>query len=354
MPTANYCERQWRNIELPPELLAVPSMLSLDERRLLFSLARDSFSGEGAIVDAGCFLGGSTLALGAGLRANSRANGQVAIHSYDMFLLDDYMLKYYLDPAEDGLRVPNESCRDLFDRNISAIAPIVHVHHGDIREIGWDGSPIEILFLDIVKAPNTNDRIVGDFFPALIPGRSVLVQQDYVHEAHFWIHITMEFLHEYFTYVEFVEYSSTVYLCQKPIPRHVLDGCMWGALRDDDKFRLMDGAISRWQGYKKGVLECCRALMRAWFGDRDGALEDLDRIHDDYHWSNHVQSRAEWNRSLVLNTPDRRELPPLPMEFDATLYWEIHKDVANAGGTLIGNPAQHYLMWGHKEGRRLR
>jgi len=299
MHTTNYCERQWSNIELPPELW-VPSMVGSDERRLLFSLARDSFSGAGAIVDAGCFLGGSTLALGAGLRANPGAGSQVALHAYDMFLLDDIMVKHYINPARDGLRKPGQSCRDLFDRNIAAIAPMVHVHHGDIREIGWNGSPIEILFLDISKSPNINDRIVGDFFPALLPGRSVLVQQDYVHEAHFWIHITMELLHEYFTYVEFVELSSTVYLLRKPIPRHILDGCRWDALGDDDKFRLMDSAIGRWQGYPKGVLECCRALMRACFGDRDGALGDLARIHDDYYWSDHVRTRAEWNRGLVL------------------------------------------------------
>jgi hypothetical protein len=295
MSSGAYRERHWRNIELPPDVLAVPSMLSVDERRLLFSLARDSFSGAGAIVDAGCFLGGSTLALGSGLLANPSA-GRVAIDSYDMFLLDEYMLKHYADAATAGQRKPGESCRDLFDGNISSISSIVRVHHGDIREIGWDGRPIEILFLDILKAPNTNDRVVREFFPALIPGRSVLVQQDYIHEGHFWIHITMELLSEYFNYTEFVEYSSAVYLLRKPIPQHVIDGCMWDALSTDDKFCLMDGAINRWQGYTKGVLECARAAMRAWFGDRDGALKDLERIRNDYYWSDHVLTRADGHR----------------------------------------------------------
>lgn len=301
--TTDYCERQWRDIELPPDVWVPTSMLGPDERRLLFSLARDSFSGAGAIVDAGCFLGGSTLALGEGLRANLQTSGQGALHSYDMFLLDDTMLKHHIDPARDGLRNLGDSCRDLFDRNISAIFPMVHVHHGNIIEIGWDGSPIEILFLDVIKASHISDSILRDFFPALIAGGSVLVQQDYVHESHFWIHVTMEFLHEYFTYVEFVELSSTVYLLQKPIPRHVLDACMWDALRDDDKFRLMDSAIDRWQGYPKGVLECSRALMRAWFGDRNGSLVELEKIHDHYYWSDHVRARAESNRSLLLSNP---------------------------------------------------
>jgi hypothetical protein len=350
MNTGIYHERQWRSVEVPPDVLAVPSMLSVDERRLLFSLTRDSFTGAGAIIDAGCFLGGSTLALGAGLRANPPAGNRVAVDSYDVFVLDEYMLKNYVNSAGDGQRKPGISCRDLFDRNISSISAMVNVHHGDIRQIGWNGSPIEILFLDIIKAPNTNDRVVSDFFPALIPGRSVLVQQDYIHEVHFWIHITMEYLREYFTYVEFVEYSSTVYLLRKAIPQPVLDGCMWDALSEDDKFRLMDSAINRWQGYEKGVLECARAFMRAWFGDRDGALEDLDRIRDEYYWSDYVLTRTEWNRDVFLRIPDPIDFACLPVEFDPKVYLAIHKDVANAGV----DPVQHYLTYGHKEGRRFR
>jgi hypothetical protein len=325
-------------------------MLSVDERRLLFSLTRDSFSGAGAIVDAGCFLGGSTLALGAGLRANTTASSWTPINSYDMFLLDEYMLMHYVDATSGGKRKPSESCRDLFDDNISSVSPIVNVHHGDIREIGWSGGPIEILFLDILKAPNTNDRVVRDFFPSLIPDCSVLVQQDYIHEVHFWIHITMEILHEYFIYVEFVEHSSTIYLLRKPIPRNVIEECMWDSSSKDDKFRIMDNAISRWQGYEKGVLECARAFMRAWFGDRDGALQDLTRIRDEYYWSDYVLTRADWNRDVFLKIPDPVDPACLPAEFDPKAYLAIHKDVANAGV----DPVQHYLTYGHQEGRRVR
>jgi hypothetical protein len=347
MSAGVYRERHWRNIALSPDVLAVPSMLSADERRLLFSLTRDFFSGAGAIVDAGCFLGGSTLALGSGLLANP-LTGRVIIDSYDMFLLDEYMLKHYVDAATAGQRRAGDSCRDLFDSNISPISSIVRVHEGDIREIGWDGRPIEILFLDILKAPNTNDRVIREFFPALLPGRSVLVQQDYIHEGHFWIHITMEFLIEYFTYVEFIEYSSAIYILRKPIPQQMIDGCMWDTLSKDDKFRLMDSAISRWQGYEKGVLECARAFMRARLGDRDGALEDLERIRTDYYWSDHVLTRALWHRDSLIGMPDRLDPACLPADFNPKNYLLINKDVANAGF----DPVEHYLTYGHKEGRR--
>ncbi len=45
-------------------------MLSIEERQLLAWLAASHWEGRGAIVDGGCFLGGSTLALGRGLREN--------------------------------------------------------------------------------------------------------------------------------------------------------------------------------------------------------------------------------------------------------------------------------------------
>jgi hypothetical protein len=295
-----YQERQWRTDEPPPETFAVPSMLGNDERRLCFSLSRDTFSGEGAIVDAGAFLGGSTMAFATGLLARSALPRRSVLHSFDNFLLDAYSIKHYIDTIRDGPRAVGDSCYDLFARNIASVASFVTLHKGDIRKIGWDGSPIEILFLDIVKGKDINDLVLRDFFPALIPEHSVLIQQDYIHEGHFWIHITMEYLREYFTFVEFVEYSSTVYLLNKPIPRDVLEGCMWNTLTTSDKLRLMDSAVRRWQGYPRGVVECAQALLKADLNDHESALKDLDRICSEYTWSDHVLTRAQWNRDLVL------------------------------------------------------
>jgi SAM-dependent methyltransferase len=44
-----------------------------------------------------------------------------------------------------------------------------------------------------------------------------------------------------------------------------------------------------------------------------------------------------------------RDGPSLPAEFDSKVYLVINKDVAEAGI----DPVQHYLTYGHKEGRRL-
>jgi hypothetical protein len=71
-------------------------MLSIDERRLLYILARDYFRGDGAIIEAGCFLGGSTIALAAGVTENQRQHRRTRpIETRDLFDLDDaYKLAY--------------------------------------------------------------------------------------------------------------------------------------------------------------------------------------------------------------------------------------------------------------------
>jgi len=56
----------------------------------------------------------------------------------------------------------------------------------------------------------------------------------------------------------------------------------------------------------------------------------------------------EWDNNQDVLFVKKR--PFLPIEFDAKTYLKIHKDIADAGI----DPVQHYLIFGRKEGRRLR
>ena len=49
-----------------------------------------------------------------------------------------------------------------------------------------------MLFVDIAKTWALNDVVIEQFFPRLIPGRSVVVQQDYAFAFRPWVAITME------------------------------------------------------------------------------------------------------------------------------------------------------------------
>src|ERR1700684_2253108 len=63
-------------------------MLGLEERKLLYELARNIYTGEGAVVELGAFCGASPSCLAPGLRNNPRAAGR-CVHSYDCFIANE-------------------------------------------------------------------------------------------------------------------------------------------------------------------------------------------------------------------------------------------------------------------------
>src|ERR671930_1808243 len=97
-PLRYLISRPWRDVTLSPDAVGIPTMLSKAERRLLYSLARDCASGDGAIVDAGCFLGGSTAALLAGVRDRPEPWTGPPVKSYDLFRVEAFTIpKFFAD-----------------------------------------------------------------------------------------------------------------------------------------------------------------------------------------------------------------------------------------------------------------
>lgn len=248
----------WRDRPLPAACAGVPTMLVPDELRLLNYLADNVYTGAGAIIDAGAFLGGSTVALADGLRCNLRRLGRPAekiIHSYDKFEVEESTRgKYFPESTEAGT-----SFRHLFERNIAPFADLVEVHAGDVRSLEWNGGPIEILFIDVAKHWETCDRVTWQFFSHLIPGRSVVVQQDYLyHHWVAWLHVTMEYYSEYFDYVCDTGVNSVVFRHTRRIPDGVLRERTVESLTTAEKTDLMDRAAGRFDGKQRELLRSAK------------------------------------------------------------------------------------------------
>jgi hypothetical protein len=252
--------RPWRSVELSDRAREVTTMLSLEERRLLFWLTSQYHTGAGAIVDGGCFVGGSTIPLAEGLRASGRAG---IVDVYDRFEVEPYMAESYFK-AES--LASGESFRPVFDRYTDHVADLLRVHEGDLAKTGWRGDPIEILFVDFAKGWGLNDFVVSDFFPALIPGRSLVVQQDFVFAWCPWVALTMEHLADYFEPVAFAEYCSVVFACVRQVPSDVEPV---STLPHEQRMQLMDRAIGRFRGYPRDVLACAKAALLFEHGDRE-------------------------------------------------------------------------------------
>jgi hypothetical protein len=192
-------------------------MLSLEERGLLYWLARDYWSGAGRIIDAGCFLGGSTIALATGLRDRAAATPPSPIVVFDQFTVEQYTIDggYFADSPELGA---GDDFRPLFDRNLSGLEGLIDVRAGDILHERWSGEPIEIHFLDVLKTWELNDAIVREFWPSLIPEQAIVVQQDYHYSCVPWLAITMEQFVESFERLDELPGSTVVYQLTRPLP----------------------------------------------------------------------------------------------------------------------------------------
>jgi SAM-dependent methyltransferase len=248
----------WRQKAVPAACAKVPTMLVPDELRLLNHLAEEYYSGIGVIVDAGPFLGGSTVALADGVRRNPRRRRlgtEKAIHSFDRFEVEEWTRPYFPDGPATGA-----SFREDFHRNIAPHADMVNVHAGDVCEHRWSDGPIEILFIDLAKSPKVSDWVTWQFFPHLVPGRSLVVQQDYLyHHWVGWLHVTMEFYAEYFEYVCDTEVNSVVFLNTRKIPESVLRRHTVESLSVAEKTVLMDRAADRFEGRKRDLILSAKA-----------------------------------------------------------------------------------------------
>jgi hypothetical protein len=278
-PLDGLLRRPWRDERLPFGTPGIPTMLSKHERRLLYSLAREFASGDGAIVDAGCFLGGSTTALLSGIRDRHGPWRGPPVASYDLFRVEPYTVQKFF--ADDGSLRVGDSFRQRFDRNVAGFGVPHVVREGDITEIGWSGEPIDVLFLDVLKTWEINDAVLRDFFPFLRPGRSVIVHQDYGCGWTPWIPITVELMSDSLRLIDGLAWGSHLFFVQNEIPTELTANGVAG-LDESTKFELVERAIDRCEGWVRGMHEISRTELIFERDGIDAAQKDLERIGELY------------------------------------------------------------------------
>jgi len=190
------------------------SLLTMQERQMLFYLANEWYSGEGAIVDLGSFLGSSTVAFADGLKSRDGTFGH--IDAYDLFQVSrDQETQRFLNKKE------GDSFLEIYQSTIAGYEDFITTHPGDIKGHPWTGGPIEILFIDLAKSWDMNEYIIGEFFPHLIPGKSIIIHQDFGNAWNPWLPVSMGYLREYFEIV-LDECPSRVFQSTGPLPKDLL------------------------------------------------------------------------------------------------------------------------------------
>jgi hypothetical protein len=268
----------WRELGVSGrDVNAIPSMIAADEALYLHWLARCRYTGQGEIVDGGPLLGGSTIAMAEGLRLNAAVQDKARrIHSYDLFQYSAPFMKRLF--KRGPVPIEGESLLPRFQANIKPWASSVCVYPGDILSYQWSGEPIEILFIDVAKTWDIQRHILREFFTHLIPGVSVVVQQDYFFVSCYWIHLIMESLSDYFRPAHVTDGPTLGFEMIAPVPNDLLAVDYERALSKQDAVALMDRSIARFEGLKRLVVTTAKVSLLLAYHDIDGAEDVLAQI----------------------------------------------------------------------------
>ena len=207
--------RRYKKYHQPQGLwsMTIPRELAFCE-----SYARECFSGKGRMVDLGCWYGATTFSLARGLRRNWRARSNRIIEAFDLFLWNSWM-----DSVADHIKMPRmyEDGESFFHDVEKLLAPyrnVVRLYQQDLLEHEPEAKPVELLFVDAMKSWPLAKKIVTGFFPLLIPGVSVVVQQDFVFHNPIAAtsHLLMWRMRDHFEWLHQIPGSgSVVFLVQK-------------------------------------------------------------------------------------------------------------------------------------------
>ena len=236
----------------------VPTMLAPDEQALYAWLTGVWMEDIGDVVDLGCFVGGSTARLAAGLAATGR---RAHLHAYDRFACDDALKARMLYPAgiapfdgPDTLPLVRELLAPWQDR--------ITLHPGQIQELGWDGGPIELLFMDASKKIPFMDRMAEQFFPSLVPGKSLVIQQDYLHWRTPWVPVQMEAMANWFTPVAYAPADTVVFLNTRQIDDAALEAGRVAEMTPNARLSTLRRARKKGDdlGYGKRLAQSVQAM----------------------------------------------------------------------------------------------
>lgn len=214
-------QRPWnsRRFILPGWMRNYPTMLTQEEMRMLAWIAKET-PVEGAAVDLGAFLGGSSVGLAWG---GAQAAPPRRVHSYDRFRFDEKTKFQFLYRKGHGF-APGEDAMPTFRQFTKPVASSIEIHQGDVLKAGWEGGPIAILFIDLSKTKEINDHLLATFFPSLVPG-SVIVQQDFLFFRNPWLYPTMRALEDAAVLLAHTDQNSVIFGVRRTPTAEELQSC---------------------------------------------------------------------------------------------------------------------------------
>lgn len=154
-------------------LKRIPSMGGDLIGEYLYRLGREH-RGQGDVVEVGSWLGSSCAHVALGLRD---AGSKAQIHCFDRFHASD---PECVKAANFGVELtPAQDTEPVFHKHVDWIYPRIRSHKIDVRDIAWDGGPIEIYVDDAAKQRRNFVHVMKTFGPSFVPGVTTLVLMDF-------------------------------------------------------------------------------------------------------------------------------------------------------------------------------
>lgn len=190
----NYKERHshyFRKINattLPEELLhkEAPGMLSRFDRQAYYYAAKEMYTFDGLLVDAGALLGATAKCFARGLCDNVLFPGtpqEPLIYSYDHFKFVPYVRQFF---ETNNIPIPeSDSFKTTYLQYINKYKEFIFVEDGDLLKKKWEHDKyIEVLGVDAAKEATLVKYFLYEFFTQLKAGKSTILFQDYIFYRH--------------------------------------------------------------------------------------------------------------------------------------------------------------------------
>ena len=265
---------------IPLEIDTPIGMVGPEERRSYYWFAKHALTDNGCIVDAGAFLGASGYCLAAGAAASGRRRfkGGPVVHSYDYFSVVDEYVRQSISEQVRPIGM-GESYLDIFKKQTEPFTDMIESHGGDFLEHSWNGNPIDLLFIDISKTAALNAHVCNEFIPSMVPGRSVMIHQDYFHCWHPYIHISAEFLSDELELLDdHIPHQSAAWMLKKPISAEKLQRLAKYDFSAQERIQILDKLIGKSSKEVKPMIECVKLWQHYEDGDLDLAKRQLTRL----------------------------------------------------------------------------
>jgi hypothetical protein len=199
-----------------------------------------------------------------------------------------------------------QSFEPIFRHATAEFAGLIEVHAGDLLEQSWPpGRPIEILFVDVAKTLALSGKVLTEFFSHLIPGKSIVIHQDFYHPTAFYLPVVMDFLLDHFSIIETGRDWSVVFRLESAIPQKKLRTASlyeFSFLQQKSAIRRMMGRVGMPGRDYLRISEC--AAIGTNFGERRfraalAAAIRRSRLETDQVWSNGLTWCSDFNASRI-------------------------------------------------------